>query len=47
MKMYIVYVDGVELPKGQWVRAATQNAAERIAKALFPGRDVSVSYTEV
>lgn len=51
MKLYIVFVDGVELPKDQWVRAANQNAAEKKAKAKlqarFPNKDISVAYTEI
>ena len=47
MKTYIVYVDGVEVPRKDWVKAAGQNAAEKKAQAKFPGKNVSVSYTEV
>jgi hypothetical protein len=44
MKTYIVYVNGVEA--GQ-VKAASTNAAEKKAKAKFPGKQISVEYTEV
>jgi hypothetical protein len=47
MKLYIVYVDGIELPKSQWIKAASHNAAEKKAQAKFPGKQVSVEYTEV
>jgi len=47
MKVYIVYVDGNELPRSQWVKAANHNAAEKKAKAKFPDKQVSVAYTEV
>lgn len=44
MKVYIVYVDGIE--KGK-IKAASHNAAERKASKLFPGKQVSVAYTEI
>lgn len=44
MKVYIVYVDGEECGT---VRAGSHNAAERKAQKKFPGRHVSVEYTEV
>jgi hypothetical protein len=44
MKLYIIYVDGEECGT---VRAASHNAAERKAQAKYPGRNVSVAYTEV
>jgi len=47
MKTYIVYVDGVELPRSQWIKAGGHNAAEKKAKAKYPGKQVSVAYTEV
>jgi ribosome-associated protein YbcJ (S4-like RNA binding protein) len=45
MKLYIVYVDGIET--GGMIKAANHNAAEKKAKKLYPGRNVSVEYTEV
>ena len=45
MKTYIVYVDGVEQPKP--IKAAGHNKAEEKAKKLYPGKQVSVAYTEV
>ena len=47
MKTYIVYVDGVELPKSQWIKAAGHNQAEKKAQKQYPGKQVSVVYTEV
>jgi hypothetical protein len=47
MKTFIVYVDGEELPKTKWIKAANHNAAEKKAQKLYPGKNVSVSYTEV
>lgn len=47
MKTYIVYVDGEELPRDKWLKAGSHNAAEKKAKAKYPGRQVSVAYTEV
>ena len=47
MKVYIVYVDGIELPRSQWIKASGHNAAEKKAAAKFPGKQVSVAYTEV
>lgn len=44
MKNYIVYVDGEETG---YIRAANHNAAERKAQAKYPGRNVSVCYTEL
>ena len=44
MKVYIVYVDGIE---ARMVRAGSHNAAERKAQKLYPGRVVSVAYTEI
>ncbi len=44
MKTYIVYVDGIEV---RLVKAGSHNAAERKAAKLYPGRNVSVAYTEV
>jgi hypothetical protein len=44
MKTYIVYVDGEE--KGT-IKAGSHNAAEKKAQAKYPGRQVSVAYTEV
>ena len=47
MKTYIVYVDGNELPRDKWIKAGGQNAAEKKAKAKYPGKQVMVVYTEV
>lgn len=44
MKVYIVYVDGEE--RGM-IRAGSHNAAEKKAQKLYPGRRVSVAYTEI
>ena len=44
MKSYIVYVDGEEVGM---IKAASHNAAEKKAQAKYPGRHVSVAYTEV
>jgi len=45
MKTYIVYVDGVE--QQGYIKAGGQNAAEKKAQKKYPGKNVSVSYTEV
>lgn len=47
MKTYIVYVDGIEQPRKDWIKAGGQNAAETKAQKKFPGKNVSVSYTEI
>lgn len=47
MKKYIVYVDGVEQPQSNWIKAGSYNAAEKKAQAKYPGKQVSVAYTEV
>jgi hypothetical protein len=44
MKTYIVYVDGCE--KG-YIKAHNHNEAERKAKWIYPGFDVTVVYTEL
>ena len=44
MKMYIVYVDGREVGM---IKAGSQNAAEKKAKAKYPTANVMVAYTEV
>jgi hypothetical protein len=44
MKTFIVYVDGDE---ACLIKASGHNAAEKQAKKKFPGRSVSVEYTEV
>lgn len=44
MKVYLVYVDGVEVGT---LRARSHNAAEAKAQKKYPGRAVSVCYTEV
>ncbi|MFA4971506.1 MAG: hypothetical protein WC683_02755 [bacterium] len=44
MKVYIVYVDGEEVGM---IRAKSHNDAERKAQAKYPGRQVSVAYTEI
>ena len=47
MKTYIVYVEGEELTRDKWIKAASHNVAEKKAKAKFPGKQVDVAYTEV
>jgi len=47
MKVYIVYLNGQELPRSQWIKAGSHNAAEKKAQAKYPGQSVSVAYTEV
>ena len=44
MKVYIVYVNGVEAGK---LKAPSHNSAERKAQAKHPGKNVSVEYTEL
>ena len=44
MKTYIVYVDGVSAGS---VKASGHNAAEKKAQKKYPGKQVSVAYTEV
>jgi hypothetical protein len=44
MKTYIVYVDGIE---AGMIKARSHNVAEWKAQAKYPGRQVSVEYTEV
>jgi hypothetical protein len=44
MNVYIVYLEGVEVCT---IKAASHNAAEAKAKKVFPGRQVSVCYTEL
>lgn len=44
MKTYIVYVDGVEVGT---LKAGSHNAAEKKAQQKYPGKQVSVAYTEV
>ena len=44
MKTYIVYLDGNEVGM---IKAGSHNAAEKKAQAMYPGRHVSVAYTEV
>lgn len=44
MKTYIVYVNGTE---AGYIKASGQNAAEKKAKAKYPGKIVWVEYTEV
>lgn len=45
MKVYLVYVDGVEQSKT--IKAASLNAAEKKAQKLYPGKSVQVAYTEI
>ncbi len=45
MKTYIVYVDGEEVKP--YIKAGSHNAAEKKAQKKYPGRNVSVVYTEV
>lgn len=56
MKTYIVYINGVELPRSQWIKAGSHNAAEKKAQDKAKRGDygppaegtyVSVAYTEV
>lgn len=51
VKTYIVFVDGVELPKADWIKSTGHNAAEKKAKSKYQekyfGKDISVEYTEV
>lgn len=44
MKTFIVYVDRVEVGT---IKAASHNAAEKKAQRKYPGKQVSVAYTEV
>jgi len=44
MKVYIVYVDGIEVGM---IKAGSHNAAEKKARLSYPGKHVSVAYTEV
>ena len=44
MKTYIVYVDGNEVGT---LKAGSHNAAEKKAQKKYPGKSVSVAYTEV
>lgn len=44
MKTYFVYVDGVKVGM---IKASGHNAAEKKAQKKYPGRQVSVEYTEV
>ena len=44
MKTYIVYVEAVETCI---IRASGHNAAEKKAQKKFPGKNVSVEYTEI
>jgi hypothetical protein len=46
MKSYRVYVNGIEV-EGVLIKAAGHNAAEKKAQAKYPGKHVSVEYTEV
>lgn len=47
MKLYIVYLNGEELPRDKWIKAGSHNAAEKKAQGKYPGQNVSVAYTEV
>ena len=44
MKTYIVYVNGLE--RG-YIKSGSHNAAEKKAQKKYPGRNVSVAYTEI
>lgn len=44
MKTYIVYVEGEETGT---IKAGSHNAAEKKAQKKYPGKHVSVAYTEV
>ena len=45
MKIYIVYVDGQE--QKDYIKAGSHNSAEKKAQKKYPGRNVSVAYTEI
>jgi hypothetical protein len=48
MKVYIIYLNGEELPRSQWIKAANHNAAEKKARAKHPTvESVIVSETEI
>lgn len=44
MKTYIVYIDGVE---ARMIKAGNHNSAEKKAQKMYPGKQISVEYTEV
>jgi len=44
MKNYVVYVEGVEVG---YLKAGSHNAAEKKAAKKYPGKQVSVAYTEL
>lgn len=44
MKVYIVFVNGIQVGK---LRASNHNAAEKKAQKAYPGKQVSVAYTEI
>lgn len=44
MKFYIVYVDGEEV---DMLKAGSHNEAEKKAQKKYPGKNISVAYTEV
>jgi hypothetical protein len=44
MKTYIVYVEGDEVG---YIKAKDHNSAEKKAQAMYPGKTVSVAYTEL
>lgn len=46
MKSYRVFVEGIEVTD-LIIKAANHNAAEKKARKLFPGSNVSVEYTEL
>jgi hypothetical protein len=45
MKTYVVYVNGEEVKP--YIKAGSHNAAEKKAQAKYPGKQISVEYTEV
>jgi hypothetical protein len=44
VKTYIVYINGEE---AGMIKAGSHNAAEKKAQKKYPGKQVSVAYTEV
>jgi hypothetical protein len=44
MKTYLVFVDGVQVGM---IKASGHNAAEKKAQKKYPGKNVSVEYTEL
>jgi hypothetical protein len=44
MKTYIVYIDGNEVG---YIKAGSHNSAEKKAQKKYPGKNVTVVYTEI